>query len=78
MNLRPGANIRGPTGGTAAALRPLNGPWAACPETIFIGHAPCLWAHISGDDQFNQVMYPTGPVLPGGQVPAMFRTYPNL
>jgi len=50
----------------------------ACPETIFIGHAPGFWAHISGDDQYNKQPYPTGPVLPGGQVVTMFRTYPNL
>ena len=51
---------------------------AACPQTIFIGHAPGFWAHISGDDQYDKVPYPKGPVLPGGQVPQMFRTYPNL
>ncbi|MCX6048279.1 MAG: amidohydrolase family protein, partial [Chloroflexi bacterium] len=50
----------------------------ACPATIFVGHAPGFWAHLSGDDQFNKVPYPKGPVLPGGQVVTMFRTYPNL
>ncbi len=49
-----------------------------CPETCFIGHAPGFWAHISGDDLFDQVVYPTGPVLPGGKVIEMFRQYPNL
>ncbi|GIP31541.1 amidohydrolase family protein [Paenibacillus sp. J2TS4] len=50
----------------------------ACPETIFIGHAPGFWAHISGDDQYNKTAYPTGPVLPGGRVSEMLRKYPNL
>jgi predicted TIM-barrel fold metal-dependent hydrolase len=50
----------------------------ACPETIFIGHAPGFWAHISNDDQFDVVAYPKGKVLPGGKVVQMFRQYPNL
>ena len=51
---------------------------AACPDTIFIGHAPGFWAHISGDDRFDQETYPSGPVLPGGKIIDMFRRYPNL
>lgn len=51
---------------------------AACPETIFLGHAPGFWAHISGDDQFDKVAYPKGKVLPGGKVTEMLRKYPNL
>ena len=50
----------------------------ACPETAFIGHAPGFWAHISGDDQFDRVMYPQGKVVPGGKLIQMFRRYPNL
>ncbi len=50
----------------------------ACPGTVFIGHAPGFWAHLSGDDQFDKVAYPAGPILPGGKVVTMFRTYPNL
>jgi len=50
----------------------------ACPETNFIGHAPGFWAHISGDDQFDKVGYPNGPVVPGGKLVTMFRQYPNL
>lgn len=49
-----------------------------CPKTVFLGHAPGFWAHISGDDQFDKVPYPKGPVLPGGRVPAMMKAYPNL
>ncbi|NLN76034.1 MAG: amidohydrolase family protein [Armatimonadetes bacterium] len=50
----------------------------ACPETIFLGHAPGFWAHISGDDQYNKASYPKGPTLPGGKVVQMLRDYPNL
>ena len=49
-----------------------------CPETIFIGHAPGFWAHISGDDLYDKEPYPGGPVMPGGKVPDMLRKYPNL
>ena len=50
----------------------------ACADTVFIGHAPGFWAHISGDDLFNQIAYPSGKVVPGGKLPQMFRQYPNL
>lgn len=50
----------------------------ACPKTIFIGHAPGFWAHISGDDRFDKESYPKGPVLPGGKVSVMLRQYDNL
>jgi predicted TIM-barrel fold metal-dependent hydrolase len=50
----------------------------ACPETVFIGHAPGFWAHISGDDKYATEAYPQGPVLPGGKVVEMMKNYPNL
>ena len=50
----------------------------ACPETVFIGHAKGFWAHISGDDLFDKIPAPRGPVLPGGRVPEMLRKYDNL
>ncbi|MBI4556658.1 MAG: amidohydrolase family protein [Candidatus Hydrogenedentes bacterium] len=50
----------------------------ACPETIFLGHAPGFWAHISGDDKFDREAYPAGKVVPGGKLVQMLRTYPNL
>lgn len=49
-----------------------------CPETVFIGHAPGFWAHISNDDRHRTESYPDGPVVPGGRVEHMLRTYPNL
>jgi hypothetical protein len=50
----------------------------ACPETVFIGHGPGFWAHISGDDQFDQSYYPQGRVVGEGKVVEMLRRYPNL
>lgn len=49
-----------------------------CPETIFIGHAPGFWAHISGDGQHEKVVYPSGPIVPGGRLLDLFRECPNL
>ena len=51
---------------------------AKCPDTIFLGHAPGFWAHISGDDRFDKEAYPKGPVIPGGKLVDMLRKYPNL
>ena len=59
-------------------IEPFERAVRACPGATFIGHAPGFWAHISGDDQFDKEMYPTGKVVPGGKAPAMLRTYPNL
>lgn len=52
----------------------------ACPDTIFLGHAPGFWIHISGDDLFKTTNYPpdNAPVLPGGRVPELLKKYPNL
>jgi len=50
----------------------------ASPETIFIGHGPGFWAHISGDDQFAKLYYPEGKVQEKGKLPEMLRKYPNL
>ena len=51
---------------------------AACPDTVFICHAPGFWAHISCDDGFARETYPKGPVHPGGKTVEMLRRYPNL
>lgn len=61
-------------GGMEAFERAIRG----CPETIFLGHAPGFWAHISGDDQYDKVDYPKGKVVPGGKLIQMLRQYPNL
>lgn len=62
-------------GGTVDALeRALR----ACPETIFIGHAPGFWREISGDAGTEPLQYPSGPISPGGRLPQLFASYPNL
>lgn len=50
----------------------------ACPDTIFLGHAPGFWGHISKDEQAKQVSYPSGPVIPGGEVERLLGAYKNL
>lgn len=62
-------------GGTVAHLeRALQ----ACPDTIFIGHAPGFWREISGDAEGDPRQYPDGLVVPGGRIAALFDIYPNL
>lgn len=48
------------------------------PETIFIGHAPGFWSHISADDLFASFIYPKGPVLQKGKIVQLFEDYENL
>ena len=50
----------------------------ACPNTVFLGHAPGFWAHISGDDCGCTTAYPRGPVHPGGKIEKFLEQYPNL
>jgi len=50
----------------------------ACPETVFLGHAPGFWGHISGDGKHLKEPYPDGPVVPGGRIPIVMRECPNL
>ena len=50
----------------------------SCPDTIFLGHAPGFWAHISGDDQYDKTSYPKGKVVPNGKIIEMLEQYPNL
>ncbi len=49
-----------------------------CPETIFIGHGPGFWAHISADDKWSKEYYPQGKVIEGGKLPLLLRKYRNL
>ena len=57
---------------------PLERALQACPETIFIGHAPGFWRYISGDADTDPATYPRGPITPGGQLQRLLDTYPNL
>ena len=52
----------------------------ACPETVFLGHAPGFWIHISNDEIYKERRSaPAGtPVVPGGKVVELMRKYPNL
>jgi predicted TIM-barrel fold metal-dependent hydrolase len=50
----------------------------ACPDTIFVGHAPGFWRHVSGDEATDPENYPSGPIVPGGRLFEMFAQYPNL
>jgi predicted TIM-barrel fold metal-dependent hydrolase len=62
-------------GGTVANLeRALQ----ACPETVFVGHAPGFWREISGDADDCPQQYPDGAVTPDGRLFALFDRYPNL
>ena len=61
-------------GGAEPLERTLN----ACPETIFVGHAPGFWRYISGDEASSPEAYPPGPVTPGGRLHDLFDQYTNL
>jgi predicted TIM-barrel fold metal-dependent hydrolase len=50
----------------------------ACPETIFIGHAPGFWREISSDADSAPGAYPVGPVLAPGKVHALLERHENL
>ncbi|MEM7536425.1 MAG: amidohydrolase family protein [Chloroflexota bacterium] len=76
--LETGQRYPRPTWWYGGGIAPFERAVQACPETIFIGHAPGFWAHISGDDLYDKVAYPSGPVLPDGKLLQMFRDYPNL
>jgi len=57
---------------------PLERALQACPQTIFIGHAPGFWRYISGDAERDPEMYPQGPIEPGGELIRLMDTYSNL
>lgn len=49
-----------------------------CPQTIFVGHAPGFWRHISGDEKTDPQPYPSGPVAPHGRLFDLFDRHENL
>lgn len=59
-------------------IRNLERALQACPDTVFIGHAPGFWRYISGDAVTSPESYPSGPVTPGGELHSLFDNYPNL
>ena len=51
----------------------------AFPKLTVIAHSQTFWAEISGDLKGeDRNIYPKGPVVEGGTVPRLLRTYPNL
>lgn len=51
----------------------------AFPELIFIGHSQPFWSEISADTtEAIRNGYPKGPVVPGGAVPRLLQSCPNL
>src|SRR5262249_15309191 len=48
------------------------------PQTIFIGHAQTWWANIDKNHADQSVLYPKGPVTPGGWTDRYLRDYPNM
>lgn len=49
----------------------------AYPTVNFIGHAQTFWANI-GRNQPQEVLYPKGPVTPGGITDRLLSDYPNM
>ena len=47
------------------------------PKVNFIGHAQTFWGNI-GADYDEKILYPTGPVKPGGITDRLLSDYPNL
>lgn len=48
------------------------------PKTVFIGHAQTWWANIDKNHADQTVLYPKGPVTPGGWTDRYLRDYPNM
>ena len=48
------------------------------PQVNFIGHAQTWWANVDGKHADQTVLYPKGPVAPGGLTDRYLRDYPNM
>ena len=48
------------------------------PRVNFIGHAQTWWANIDKNYQDQKVLYPKGPVTPGGLTDRYLADYPNM
>ena len=59
-------------------IRTLEKAMQACPDTVFVGHAPGFWRYISGDADTASEAYPPGPIAPGGELTGLFERFPNL
>ena len=48
------------------------------PTVSFIGHAQTWWANIDANHRDQTVLYPRGPVTPGGLTDRYLSDYPNM
>ena len=48
------------------------------PGLALLGHSPGFWSEVSGDCGPSRAGYPKAKVAPGGRVPQLMRTYPNV
>ncbi|MDB6149975.1 MAG: putative metal-dependent hydrolase of the TIM-barrel fold protein [Chthoniobacter sp.] len=48
------------------------------PRVTFIGHAQTFWSNIAAEPGDQAIMYPKGPVKPGGITDRLLRDYPNF
>lgn len=48
------------------------------PRTVFIGHAQTWWANIDRNHADQKLLYPKGPVTPGGLTDRYLADYPNV
>lgn len=51
---------------------------AKYPKVVFIGHAQTWWANIDRKHRDQSVLYPKGPVTPGGLTDRYLSDYPNM
>jgi predicted TIM-barrel fold metal-dependent hydrolase len=51
---------------------------AKFPKVNFIGHAQTFWANIDANPANQTVLYPKGPITPGGLTDRLLREYPNM
>jgi len=50
----------------------------ACPETIFIGHAPGFWRELGAGADFEEATYPESTISGPGRLFELFDAFPNL
>jgi predicted TIM-barrel fold metal-dependent hydrolase len=51
---------------------------AKYPRVTFLGHAQTWWANIDKDHRDQSILYPKGPVTPGGLTERYLSDYPNM
>jgi predicted TIM-barrel fold metal-dependent hydrolase len=75
---------RPPAGGTyvpvwyGGTLDHLERALQACPDTVFIGHAPGFWRQLYDDADTREEVYPGGPATGPGRIGKLLERYPNL